>query len=1160
MHVRLTERRLPDGFSPEELGQSVSSPDGKFILVSYLTTPLRKGSLNEYVVFVIDDIVADKVDKYAWTISADTGDGFRPILIPDELDIGLFSYRPEKVGNFSISVAVLDDSRSILATLDLQQRVIEVNPALESIIAGDHLAALGGHPATSRELINDLANYIIEGANGLVPEQLLAAIAYQEMLWRPKELPWRPEEPEPKPSYLAVLSPLIRNVELQMAAAKLNDELIQFPGIQQNNPLGVCQIQPQTIAMVLSPSNSDKTYIKWLEKPKDSSKRGAIEIQKNKQYKALDTKCKIDLFNLLRFPKTNLRLCALLLNKLKSREGRWPELTTIDAFLKKEEAIKLTATEYKIGAIDPDEANRNEAKPNAYGEKIYNLLGTPFLSLLHSSGRGVCEVIKVQVLDIRSGKPIKNARVKRLVVTSNGQVIGAKQDFEYNSKPTNPAHGIGLQSQWALKYLGYDPNGPSNNYGDTGRKKYKEYWDDRILSPSEKVEEVKEGNPPDYMLQPIIDEYNSHRATNEDGILEIRIPTNLFDRRTVTVDVGFWEFPIVTEALANDATGLCRSKGHDGKPKAEPTKFEITWKGDQSPDFEDNVKNSHFGWEVKNKTQTAKLKVAVRLNLKDDKSAFSGIPINKLSTYFSKTGKHFTLFGMQWCQPIFDEIIDPPVSFRTGYFEPEVSESESSLGDIKSPVFVTRKDTAGKWVRDVHMHIVTQYNGSSLYYGYYNHHPILRTKYRQKRAKVNGSSVYNSDGSPKLVPRQHDGIDLYSGPEGNALCYAMHGGKFYSSISGTKRNKGYGKLVRIKFKDRLGFSSPGLEIRYAHLSDFENLVNQVVLAGQIIGKSGRTDSRSTEYDDETPGHLHLELRKNSKSQDPQTYLSELAKITPETDTTATAIANSVCLPSNKLPVMLPCKCKYKTVSIRNCSFKNKDIAKECWTIKKYPDYDGASSRNPTDKNQTEFPEKTITSSGIRYFVCPYVFRGSLSKLSLEKEEAKLKIQARLRFIYINQKKLGLEGLFDPGNINGKIRDPLNSSTKLPSISTDEWNIGDEVSVKVSESVEVSEYDGQLLKVERGSIIGWLGADTLDESKKLKYPIKAILREDIFNQDPASDEEEQTEEEQIREVKTNMAIYRFRLATNKLKYGTEYVSNFRVDKELAELIDELSMPL
>ena len=91
MAVMNTESRLPAGYAPEDLGQAAikvgtyedSIPElgnlypglMTLALVSYLRTPITKGSLNEYVLFVLDADLAPNVATYNWQVLKSTDVG-----------------------------------------------------------------------------------------------------------------------------------------------------------------------------------------------------------------------------------------------------------------------------------------------------------------------------------------------------------------------------------------------------------------------------------------------------------------------------------------------------------------------------------------------------------------------------------------------------------------------------------------------------------------------------------------------------------------------------------------------------------------------------------------------------------------------------------------------------------------------------------------------------------------------------------------------------------------------------------------------------------------------------------------------------------------------------------------------------------------------------
>lgn len=356
MGVRNTESRIPEGFTADDLGQAHMS--GNYAIVSYLTSPVAQETSINYVVFATNGAQAH---KYRWKISNGSTN------IEKETDEGIFEYRAVYLGELKTDVEILVGGEPV-TTLSLTQNVVLEDANLKSllgnyIVHSGPLLALGGDPQTSTEIVNDLRVYIMDaaqstGEKGISP-LFLAALAYKEAIWRPKEYTIA------KP-YL--VGWFVRTKEIELAAEELNHDTLFNLIIHLDNSLGVCQMKPQTAYMLIDPT-------KWQELPEKDGDRKPVKKAIVDQYESLDENKKIDIFNLLRFPKTNIKLAAQLLTKLKNRSHRWPALTP-EKFLKDETALKIIATEYNLGAT---ETKRAKAKPIPYGGKVYTLTGSPFL-------------------------------------------------------------------------------------------------------------------------------------------------------------------------------------------------------------------------------------------------------------------------------------------------------------------------------------------------------------------------------------------------------------------------------------------------------------------------------------------------------------------------------------------------------------------------------------------------------------------------------------------------------------------------------------------------------------------------------------------------------------------------------------------------------------
>lgn len=100
----------------------------------------------------------------------------------------------------------------------------------------------------------------------------------------------------------------------------------------------------------------------------------------------------------------------------------------------------------------------------------------------------------------------------------------------------------------------------------------------------------------------------------------------------------------------------------------------------------------------------------------------------------------------------------------------------------------------------------------------------------------------------------HSGIDL-AAPKGTAIYCVAPGRVIYTGTRG-----GYGKLVIVSHAN-------GLSTRYAHCSQILVKNGQYVKEGQLVGKVGATGVA-------TGPHLHFEVRKNGKTQNPLKFLAK----------------------------------------------------------------------------------------------------------------------------------------------------------------------------------------------------------------------------------------------------------------------------------------------
>jgi hypothetical protein len=293
MPARATERNLPPGLTAADLGQAQG--DASATLVSYHSSPCAVGRSQTYVVFVLDAALQGTVERYRWTVgTANT-----------ETTEGVFEHTPAAAGNLRVDVSLLDAGSAVLKTLSITQGVVALHPELEFLISRpDEVSAVADDPETSREIVNDVRVYIDELApRSADPDsslnKLLFAIGYAEAM---------------------SVRPADRSIKTQALATALAASEMQSFADQAKDGIGLCQVRPQILAMYVSATaGGTAPMLPLREFPKDVAAREPIATALLEEFVALDPAQKIDLFNLLRFPKANLRMAMQFVDKLMTQ-------------------------------------------------------------------------------------------------------------------------------------------------------------------------------------------------------------------------------------------------------------------------------------------------------------------------------------------------------------------------------------------------------------------------------------------------------------------------------------------------------------------------------------------------------------------------------------------------------------------------------------------------------------------------------------------------------------------------------------------------------------------------------------------------------------------------------------------------------------------------
>jgi hypothetical protein len=295
MGVRKTESRLPANHQAGDLGQSAASADGRCTLVSFISNPLVADRENTYVLFVTDAGLAAAVQSFEWSF---TENGGAPNV--QTTPIGEITYRPQATGTLNIIVRAMGAGNAEQASITLSQDVVATNAELEALISGarDQPGAGVGNPDAARELVNEhnpyyqsVALQVPEAGDGF--KKFVFSFVYEGAIQR---------------------SPAQRKDHLAQVAASLNDGNGDFAALAGQGA-GVSGIRLALLAMSLGSSPP----LPWTELPEAASNRALADEQLRRNLAALDENTRIDLFNLVRFPKTNVTWCGRILETLRNR-------------------------------------------------------------------------------------------------------------------------------------------------------------------------------------------------------------------------------------------------------------------------------------------------------------------------------------------------------------------------------------------------------------------------------------------------------------------------------------------------------------------------------------------------------------------------------------------------------------------------------------------------------------------------------------------------------------------------------------------------------------------------------------------------------------------------------------------------------------------------
>ena len=218
---------------------------------------------------------------------------------------GEIPYAPQATGRIVVLVRLLGSGSSELAQLTITQNVAPPNAMLEGLVSGaqNEPGPGAGNPDVARELVNDhnpyyqdVALQTPEAGDGF--QQFVFGILLDGALQR---------------------SAADRKQHLDELAAALNGESGDFVTLAARGA-GVSGLRLALLAMTLPTApGSPNTILDFTELPEPPARRALADEELRQSLGELDEDTRIDLFNLVRCPKSNITSCARVIEALRNR-------------------------------------------------------------------------------------------------------------------------------------------------------------------------------------------------------------------------------------------------------------------------------------------------------------------------------------------------------------------------------------------------------------------------------------------------------------------------------------------------------------------------------------------------------------------------------------------------------------------------------------------------------------------------------------------------------------------------------------------------------------------------------------------------------------------------------------------------------------------------
>lgn len=1064
MKLRKTESRIPGGFTlanAEKLGYAVMHEDNKHCLVSFFPKDIRlqkpnKDFKNCYVLFTKED--PGTAVSYIWEVEFiyPAGLGKSNLILEVSglanpsvycLEASNYLYGrdvPSSLQKIKVTCIIPSDGGTKRVSLIHETKTVD-DDILEIIHGEGHSNAIGGNPKTTQLVANFYRGFFHvepswEDAVVAVPVNISMGILYQQMMKFNSQ-----------------------NLINELYELKINEDDFDYSAIEtQKHKIGLCAIKPHLAALSLDKLNYGRLGSGAGDKTEEDVFNEFVDLDDED----IATYNKYDIFNFSRFPKSSVLLSSYMLHKLLIRakeesfsnyEGEPSSWLTIkkDEIKHDNELIKYLLTEYGIGP----QKSISSFSLNGFSKAMNHDWSSYILKIIEERPVDY-EVVRIKVLDIRSGKPVKNAKVKRIIIDAGGGTrIGgnkykvndagisvfenAEHAFSYDPPSYDNDDTVIKKAQIALNELGFDHGSAGSTFGDKGTTQFNKYWEiqsqGNIVKQLSKDELNDENNESAiHLLNAIVYEYESHRQTDRNGILRVQIPKPYLQNPTapsvespsVFIEVGFWEFPIALEQLHN--TSYHSDFQHFSTPPIirrnqmeSATGFQVSWMEDenlQETDWMNTVEtvdgenSHHFGWKVSCKHEDngvdvetqSYLKVAERIKIKkageefeSDLQLFSKFYELKLREY------HFVVFGMHWCQPVWAKIPETAIYHINGNISPITGRGGGLVSPISpedriKPAMVTTHVGGGSGKGRDYGSLVLKdseaysLDGEKFEDSNYQCESILET-YSQNQRKT--PRQYGGGNN-----KPHQGIDYYvnddsvayDSSENPSPVFAIHGGEIGTLLSRTSANSSYG----LQYEVRIGHFELPVYAFYGHLDKKDIALDSnggnVVMAGQKIGDAGRTFGTDSSTPKFKDAPTHLHF---------EIRIREWNRRIVDPRDIFNLSGESIDSENRSLILgidgnrMLPCDCKNGNNRAYKCYLRKNELSNA--------------------------DNKSISSScwASRNLHCPYLRPDNFSELS-EQEQGELNIfltQAQLQYLYDDDRRADENdkvGYLSPNGIDG----------------------------------------------------------------------------------------------------------------------------------------------